>query len=334
MEFKQNAMNGLGAALLGLNNSLNSNYQIVQIPFDKLSVHPRNDFSQGDIEDLAVEIADLGLQQPLLVVERSDDRYEILSGQRRYLAIKFNRENEIVTTDTVPCMLFDPTTIQNRLGISIPEELLEDAIIATSNSYRTMTTYDQMRHVEMLGQFYSSVQKSGAKLNGRKRDFISDRMNISARTVQSLMYANKNLRPELKEAIKEDTKLTPFAAEQLADLVPEEQEVIKDHLIEAQQQDKDFDYASEIRKILENEESEEEQDKKQEQNQPIHFSKDDFIEKFYIEELSDIDSFFSEDLELDPQTAQKIEILSSKMDKLKNQILKLMIRAQKKNKKK
>ena len=191
MEFKQNAMNGLGAALLGLNNSLNSNYQIVQIPFDKLSVHPRNDFSQGDIEDLAVEIADLGLPIRISIVERSDDRYEILSGQRRYLAIKFNRENEIVTTDTVPCMLFDPTTIQNRLGISIPEELLEDAIIATSNSYRTMTTYDQMRHVEMLGQFYSSVQKSGAKLNGRKRDFISDRMNISARTVQSLMYANK-----------------------------------------------------------------------------------------------------------------------------------------------
>ena len=33
MEFKQNAMNGLGAAVLGLKNSLNSNYQIVQIPF-------------------------------------------------------------------------------------------------------------------------------------------------------------------------------------------------------------------------------------------------------------------------------------------------------------
>ena len=332
MEFKRNAINGLGATLLGLNNALNSYYQIVQIPFEKLSVHPRNDFSQGDIQDLAAEIADLGLQQPLLVVERGEDKYEILSGQRRYLAIKFNRDNKIVDTETVPCMLFDPSTIQNKLGVSIPEELLEDAIIATSNSYRTMTTYDQMRHVEMLGQFYSSAQKCGAKLNGRKRDFISDRMNISARTVQSLMYANKNLIPELKEAIKEDNKLTPFTVEQLADLVPEEQDIIKDHLLEAQQQNKDFDYVSEIKKILENEEGEEEQEKAQEQTQPIHFSKDDFIEKFYIEELSDIDSFFSEDLELDPQTAQKIEILSSKMDKLKNQILKLMIRAQKKNK--
>jgi len=58
------------------------------IPLSQLVIgqaQVRTDLSSG-IDDLAASISRQGLLQPIQVVRRADDRYEILAGQRRFLA--------------------------------------------------------------------------------------------------------------------------------------------------------------------------------------------------------------------------------------------------------
>ena len=63
-----------------------------------------------EIDSLAASIAGLGLIHPLLVRAR-DDGFEVVAGQRRYLAMKkLNAEGE-PDTEAVPCVVMDLSLI-------------------------------------------------------------------------------------------------------------------------------------------------------------------------------------------------------------------------------
>lgn len=59
------------------------------LPLDKIDVslsNVRKSHVEEDIEELANSIAEIGVQQPVIVFEKKDKRYELSIGQRRYLA--------------------------------------------------------------------------------------------------------------------------------------------------------------------------------------------------------------------------------------------------------
>lgn len=76
------------------------------IPLDALKVSRLNVRKRGakDVASLAASIAALGLLQPLLV-RKNGDGYEVVAGQRRYLAARSLQEDGHADADPVPCIV-------------------------------------------------------------------------------------------------------------------------------------------------------------------------------------------------------------------------------------
>ena len=64
----------------------------------------------------------MGLIQPLLVRARSDG-FEIVAGQRRYLAMKKLNADGSPETDTVPCVVMDATDDAAAIESSLAENV-------------------------------------------------------------------------------------------------------------------------------------------------------------------------------------------------------------------
>ncbi len=77
---------------------------------------PRKTFNKESISQLAQSIRDQGVLQPLLVVPRSNGRYRIIAGERRYRA---SREAGL---KTVPCVIRDMDVLQ-QMEVALIENL-------------------------------------------------------------------------------------------------------------------------------------------------------------------------------------------------------------------
>lgn len=211
---------------------IGNNLDVRYIPYDKLRVDEANTYSRDPeyIHDLAESIEDIGLQQPLVVVKASDDVYDILAGQCRYLAIKEMIDNGKDTYMNVPCHEVDLDGIK----LDISNDLKKEYIIASTNAVREKTDSDRLLDVEKLGKVYATLKREEKKAVGRQRDFIAQATGMAPRTVQNLMTVNK-LPEALKEAVTEN-QVPVNAAVKLAQL-PEEQQKEIEEAITTQQLD-------------------------------------------------------------------------------------------------
>lgn len=64
---------------------------------------------EGDIKELAQSIKEQGLLQPIIVFKR-DERYEIVAGHRRWLAIQYLKQK------TITCKVVDSSPVMNALA--------------------------------------------------------------------------------------------------------------------------------------------------------------------------------------------------------------------------
>ena len=98
------------------------------IPLGHLKLSKLNVRRHGskDIDSLAASIAGLGLIHPLLVrANRSGDGtgFEIVAGQRRYLAMKKLNAEGAPETDSIPCVVMDATDDAAAIEASLAENI-------------------------------------------------------------------------------------------------------------------------------------------------------------------------------------------------------------------
>ncbi|MEE3420450.1 MAG: ParB N-terminal domain-containing protein [Lachnospiraceae bacterium] len=73
---------------------------IVKLPADKIEASPLNEgLPMEQIDELAASIEKVGLLEPLIVYEKKDGTYELISGHRRYRAM-----TQVLGWKTVPCI--------------------------------------------------------------------------------------------------------------------------------------------------------------------------------------------------------------------------------------
>ena len=92
---------------------------MAQLVVSTLNVRKTLDAGQDDsnIEELAASIREKGLLSPLTVRPLADGRFEILVGQRRYLACK------LVPLDPVPCLIKEGLTDADAISLSLIENV-------------------------------------------------------------------------------------------------------------------------------------------------------------------------------------------------------------------
>ena len=126
-EKKQKKVLGRGLdALLG--DTDNSNLSIektkkinsFQLPLSKIHVNPnqpRTNFDSKEIDNLVVSIKELGIIQPITVRKINDDKYEIISGERRY------RASKLANLNSIPCYIKAVENDTDLLKMSLVENV-------------------------------------------------------------------------------------------------------------------------------------------------------------------------------------------------------------------
>ena len=124
---KQKKVLGRGLdALLGnsdnadFSNNTKNNVNSLQLSLDKIYVNPnqpRTNFDSNQIDNLVVSIKELGIIQPITVRKINDDKYEIISGERRY------RASKIANLESIPCYIKAVEDESDLLKMSLVENV-------------------------------------------------------------------------------------------------------------------------------------------------------------------------------------------------------------------
>ena len=114
---------GLGALLGDADNSnlpIKKNTDSFKLSLDKIFVNPnqpRTNFDSNEIDNLAVSIKELGIIQPITVRKVNENKYEIISGERRY------RASKIANLDSIPCYIKAVKNDTDLLKMSLVENV-------------------------------------------------------------------------------------------------------------------------------------------------------------------------------------------------------------------
>ena len=109
---------------------------ILRIPVDMIEPNPfqpRMSFDQDALEELAESIRTLGLIQPITVRRKSEGRFQIISGERRF------RASQLVGMDMIPAYIRD-TNDQGMLEMAIVENIQREDLdpIEVAMSYQRL----------------------------------------------------------------------------------------------------------------------------------------------------------------------------------------------------
>lgn len=190
----------------GVNIDTGNRKRIEDIPIDRIDPDPNNFYNLSNLEDLASNIALMGLQQPILV-RPCGDRYTIISGHRRHAALqKLIAEDGREDLRQVPCIV-------DRAQDS--PEFTQLKLIYANASTRTMTSAEQSAQTEQVEKLLYQLKEQGMEFPGRMRDYVARICQISTGKLARLKVIREHLVPEFAK-LWEAGKLTEGAAYVLA----------------------------------------------------------------------------------------------------------------------
>ena len=190
----------------------------VKVKFEDLEISPANMFgcTQAEINELAASISSVGLLERL-IVEKGSDKYEILSGQKRFKAIEqlHDEAPEIYKKwfpdNKITCTLIDLNEAY-FIGESEDNLMTIDAkrryIISSANIQHEKTVRDYMLQYKAKKDFYQEQKEKGlVKVGTKHRDFMGETLQIASRSAQMIITAEKTIEPELWSKLETFGKL-------------------------------------------------------------------------------------------------------------------------------
>lgn len=144
--------------LVGTKGRLTNTADILRIPVDMIEPNPfqpRMSFDQTALDELADSIRTLGLIQPITVRRITDNRYQIISGERRYKACR------LAGMGTIPAYIRDADE-QGMLEMAIVENVQRENLdpIELALSYQRLIdecALTQDRLAERVGKKRATV---------------------------------------------------------------------------------------------------------------------------------------------------------------------------------
>ena len=163
----------------------------VMIPVDKLQAfdgHPYKVLDDDSMNELIESIQDSGILQPLTVrpLEGTEDRYEIISGHRRFHAAQKAGQNE------VPAFI-RPVSRDEAAIMLVDSNLHRERILPSEKAFAYKLKYDALSH-------QGASRQVGAKL--RTSEEMAESADDSARQIQRYIRLT-NLIPELLDMMDE-----------------------------------------------------------------------------------------------------------------------------------
>ena len=146
------------------NPKFRSSGSILQIPVDSIIPNPnqpRKVFNQPELEGLASSIKQNGIIQPLVVRRTENDKFELISGERRL------RASKMVGLETVPCVLMSACDVQSAL-YAIIENIQRD----------NLNFFEEAESIHKLSTLYGLSQQEIAKKLGKSQSSLSNKLRL------------------------------------------------------------------------------------------------------------------------------------------------------------
>ena len=263
-------------------------FKTIQISINDIVPSPNNFYSieEEKLKGLKDSIELLGLKQNLVVKKIEKNKYEIIAGHRRYLAMKKLYEEGNINFEYIPCKVEDDDYIKNELKL-----------LMTNSTTRELSDWEKITQTKKLKDLLTEYKKK-EKLLGRVRDIIADILSTSPTQVARMESISKNLVEEFKDELKDDNIKISVAYE-LSKLPEDKQkEVFEEH-----QDKKDITI-----KTVKEKETEEEIEVLEGQitvEEALNITEDDL--KVNIEEVSAEDENYNSTLIVDTSTGEVVE---------------------------
>ena len=185
----------------GIDATPKARFRTKDISIHKIYSNARNFYPQEGIEEKAGEILTVGLIENLAVMyaPSEEGEYKLISGERRWRALKLLVERGYTEYELVTCQVRNPANSH--------EEKIE-LIIANSSRDKSVATL--LREERELKEELRYMKENGMKIHGRDlsegklRDVIASMLHVSGTKIAQMETINNNLIPELKEEIEKD----------------------------------------------------------------------------------------------------------------------------------
>ena len=200
-----------------------SSNTIKMIDVANLVPNTGNFYGIRDIEQLAHSMALSNTVEPLMVTKRDgEEKYDIISGERRYRAVSLRLERGEITDSKVPCIVHEPFADDGK----ITAKMKEDIAIICANSYREKNALEKLQEVDVLEPiariYYDELRANNEHKGMSFRAYFAEKfLGISSSSLQRLITLRK-LTPEAKAALVNGDVSDTLAA-YIARKSPEEQ---------------------------------------------------------------------------------------------------------------
>lgn len=179
--------------------------KVYELPISKLQTSKFNVRKNGafkDIADLTTNIGKIGVKSPLIVHEYPKNNYEVVSGQRRYIAARK------AGLKTVPCIIRKKMEPIDMIIESLSENLFRSEMTMTDKGKAAAELLkrcngDHKKVSEILGVHISTVKKylEANSLSQDMKKYQARGMNYStARTIYKKHPSDEKQRKALSEA--------------------------------------------------------------------------------------------------------------------------------------
>lgn len=202
-------------------------FRIERISIDRIIPNIKNEYSIEGIDELKFSIQHNGLKQNLEVTDNGNGTYSLLSGERRYTALKSLVDEGNEQFRLVPCLITDVSKSSSFLDENGKEILTNDdkemlSILTTNAEGREYTDADRAFQVRELKKIYSKLANGGVKLPGKMSQLIANQLDMSPTQVKRFNFVETHGTDELKEKIS-NNEISIRAAESVAHLSPAQQ---------------------------------------------------------------------------------------------------------------
>lgn len=163
--------------------------RIDYIPLAELHEDERNFYAVSGVEELAANIQLCGLMDPLRV-RKAEDGYTIVSGHRRFAALKLLAAED-AKFEKAACIIDTGDA---------PAALQELRLIYANSDTRKMSAADIGKQAERVEALLYELKEQGMEFPGRMRDHVAEACKVSKTKLSRLAVIQSRLAPDIRKA--------------------------------------------------------------------------------------------------------------------------------------
>ncbi len=172
-----------------ITETLSNTAHFENVPIDCIKPAENNPYASNDTDEdlyeLAISIQANGLINPLSVNKVSDSEYQLISGERRFSAIK-----EYLNFKSIPCMVYD----------KISENAAQLKLHIANLDVREYTTGQKLQFYTETEQLLKNMKESG-EFTGAIQQGIADLLGVSTRQVRKYKSISENLSEDKQQSV-------------------------------------------------------------------------------------------------------------------------------------